>query len=328
MRMPLATSGMAGGAVVSRGYSVNLFSGIRPRAGGRLNAEDSKQWRLIVKHPGGSLAGVIASSRLRSLGIAFGTLLLLAVSVALIIITTQRAQQLARQQMEFVAGVSHELRTPLAVICSAGENLSDGVIDQPQQVRRYGTVIMNEGRRLTEMVEQALEFAGIQSNRKAYVLRAVEVGEVIANALADCERLIKESCFTVDTHIEPGLPPVMADRSALQHSIQNLLSNAVKYSSDHRVISLSAKAAKQGSEVRITVEDRGLGISPGDLPHIFEPFYRGQEVIAAQIRGNGLGLSLVKRIVEAHQGRVTVVSRPGLGSSFTLHLPIKNQLRA
>jgi signal transduction histidine kinase len=226
--------------------------------------------------------------------------------------------------MEFVAGVSHELRTPLAVICSAAENLADGVIENNEQIRRYGGLIREEGRRLTEMVEQVLEFAGAQSGRKTYDLRPTEVGQVIDDALAACHLQMIEGGFEIEKKIAENLPRVKADPAALSRVIQNLLSNSMKYSAESRLIGLSAEnvQTQSGGEVQIKVSDHGLGIEQADLPHIFEPFYRGKEVAAAQIHGNGLGLSLVKHIVEAHGGRVSVDSKPKLGTIFTLHLPV------
>ena len=105
--------------------------------------------------------------------------------------------------------------------------------------------------------------------------------------------------------------------------MQNLISNAIKYDGENRWARISAQtsAEKQGKEVRITVEDRGLGIESADIPHIFEPFYRGHEAVATQIKGSGVGLSLVKQIVDAHGGKISVKSTPGTGSVFTLHLP-------
>jgi signal transduction histidine kinase len=240
----------------------------------------------------------------------------------MIIISTRRAERLARQQMEFVAGVSHEMRTPLAVICSAGENLADGVIDGPAQVRRYGALIESEGRRLSEMIEQALEFAGAQRGRKNYALRPTDVCGAIESAIAACAPLIREGDFKIEKEFAGDLPVVAADGAALSRSIQNLLNNAMKYSGESLLIKI--KAERVGDEAQITIEDRGLGIAPSELPRVFEPFFRGRAVVDAQIRGSGLGLSLVKHIIEAHGGRVTVKSAERVGSAFTIHLPAAN----
>jgi two-component system sensor histidine kinase SenX3 len=280
-------------------------------------------WQLLLKHRAGSLGAVVASARRKNLIISFGILLLMAFSIAMILISTRRAKRLAQQQIEFVAGVSHELRTPLAVIRSAGENLADGVIDESAQVKRYGQLIASEGRRLTEMVEQILEFAGIQRGRKNYELRPAALVDVIENAINSCRHLIAEGGFEIRKEIADDLPLVSADEAALSRSIQNLLTNAMKYSGDNRIIEIEAKkhTGNQTSDVLIAISDKGLGMAADELPHIFEPFYRGNEATAAQIHGNGLGLSLVKNIVEAHNGKISVSSTKGKGSTFTIHLP-------
>jgi len=280
-------------------------------------------WQLLVKHRAGSLEAAVGNVRRRNLAISFGILLLLGASVGFIVLSSRRAERLAAQQMEFVAGVSHELRTPLAVICSAAENLADGVIDSRDQIKRYGGLIRDEGRRLTGMVEQVLEFAGAQSGRKTYELRPTDLNHVIEDAVAACHLQLVEGGFELEKNVPADLPMVNADAAALSRAIQNLLSNAMKYSGDSRWIGLSVEWDKSSTspEVRVKVSDRGLGIAHSELPHIFEPFYRGKEIVASQIHGNGLGLSLVRHIAEAHGGSVSVESQLGINSVFTVRLP-------
>src|SRR5262245_35386210 len=244
-----------------------------------LNRNNEGAWRLVVKHRAGSLEAAVTATRRRNLAISFGILLLLGASVGFIVLSSRRAQRLATQQMEFVAGVSHELRTPLAVICSAAENLADGVIDSRDQIKRYGGLIRDEGRRLTGMVEQVLEFAGAQSGRKNYELRPTELTQVIEDAVTACHLQLAEGDFEIERKIAPNLPAVKADAAALSRAIQNLLSNAMKYSGDSRWIGLSAEPVKtiDGEEVQIRISDRGLGIALPEQERVFEPFYRGKE---------------------------------------------------
>ena len=298
-----------------------------PRTDQQANAgpinDDNRPWQMLIQHRAGSLDAAVASVRYRNLGISFGILTMLATSVALMMFSARRAQQLAGQQIEFVAGVSHELRTPLSVIRAAGENLADGVIKDSEQIKRYGRLIRDEGRRLTEMVEQVLEFAGTQSGRQQYDLHPASLTELIEHAIVSSQQQIAEGGFEIEKTLSPALPEVLADASALTRAVQNLLSNAMKYSGDSRWIGVKAQPATggKGTVVQVIVEDHGRGISAEELGQIFEPFYRGKEVTAAQIHGNGLGLSLVKSIVEAHGGKISVKSVPGRGSTFTLSLP-------
>jgi signal transduction histidine kinase len=281
------------------------------------------RWQVLATHRAGSLDAAVASVRRRNLIVSFSILLVLSMSIALIVLTSRRAARLARQQMEFVAGISHELRTPLAVIRSAAENLADGVIEDRGQVKQYGQLIEDEGRRLSGMVEQTLEFAGIQSARRSYALQPSPVADVIADAVASSQPLLEENLFELETSIDPALPPVAADRTALAGAIQNLISNAIKYSGDVHWVKVSARLDRNSAppKILIEVEDRGLGISPSELRHVFEPFYRGRDALGAQIRGNGLGLSLVRHIVKSHGGDVHVDSQPRRGSRFTIKLP-------
>ncbi|REJ78868.1 MAG: sensor histidine kinase [Acidobacteria bacterium] len=275
-------------------------------------------WTLNVQHNDGSLDQYVANTRNRNLAVSFGILGLLAVSVILIFISSQRAKRLAQNQLEFVSSVSHEFRTPLAVIYSAAENLSDGVVEDRSKIGDYGTLIKREGRRLSGMVEQILEFAGARSGKRKYDLREVNISDVVQKALEDCRPQLEESGFEVEKQITEDLPSVMADEQAMTQAVQNLISNAWKYSNGSRWIRVSVKNGE--GRVKIAVEDRGIGISPRDKKHLFEPFYRSREVVDEQISGNGLGLSLVKQIVDAHHGEISVESEPGKGSRFEISL--------
>ena len=286
--------------------------GHAPGAGG-------PRWELTMRHRAGSLEAAVASVRRRNLLISSGILGLLVVSVGFVLLSARRAERLAAQQVEFVAGVSHELRTPLAVIRSAGENLADGVVSEADQVRRYGTLVREEGQRLTDLVEQVLAYAGIQSQHASAARRPCAPADIIALGVAQARDAIDRSGVRVDVDVPADLPRVLADASALGRAVANLVTNAVKYGGEAQWVGISARA--HGKEVALTISDRGAGIAPADLPHIFDPFYRAASVVAVQIHGTGLGLTVVQGIARAHGGRVTVTSAPGEGSAFTIHLP-------
>lgn len=292
-----------------------------------LQTSQEGQWQLALIHRAGSLQQAVADVRRRNLMIGFGVLTLLSASIVLIFMLIRRMHLLAKQQMEFVAGVSHELRTPVAVLCSASENLADGMIQSREEVLQYAEMIKSESYQLAELVEQVLEFAGTQSLRNPYQLSPVQVTEVIESTLALSAHQLAGLGFTVERDFQADLPMVMADRAALGRAIQNLLSNAMKFSGDQRLIKVRAQTSKSkhGEEVIIGIEDHGIGIEPHELKQIFEPFHRGKMAVSSQIHGSGLGLSLVKHIVEGHNGRVNVRSIPGRGSAFTLHLPMMSE---
>jgi len=291
-----------------------LFPGVRETVGG---------WQLLARHRAGSLEAAVAGARWRNIAIGIGILALLAVSGMMLIVSTQRAQELARQKIEFVAGVSHELRTPLAVMRSAGENLAHGTIEDHEQVKRYGSLIEKEGRRLSDLVDQILTFAGAQSAERTYTLRAVTPERIIDGALSDCQSFLEGNDIQVDKHVPADLPQVMADPPSLQRAVHNLLVNAIKYGGRGGWLGIVAKRTVDsgGAEVSISIQDRGPGIARSDLPHLFEPFYRGREAAAAQTPGSGLGLSLVRHIVEGHGGRVSATSSRDAGACFTIHIP-------
>jgi signal transduction histidine kinase len=283
-----------------------------------------EQWQLIAQHPAGSLEEAVASWRRRSLAISLGLLTILAGSMALIFSGARRSKALAKMQMEFVAGVSHELCTPLAVINTAAENLADGIVENAEQMQEYGSLIRTQGHRLGRLVDEVLLFTAGRFGLSGYDLEPVEVAPMIAQSLSTSEGNLRDAGFSVSKEIDDQLPAIVADSSAVVTCIENLVSNAVKYSNSSKWIAIRAYEAANDSkpEVRIGVEDKGIGISAADLAHIFEPFYRVQSVRDNQIRGVGLGLYLVKRMMEDMGGRVSVKSEIGRGTLVVLHFPV------
>lgn len=294
---------------------------LRDLGGKQAPPEESHgPWELWVRARSGALDAAIADARRRNLTLSFAALAILGSAMLLLTASARRAQILAKRQMEFVAGVSHELRTPLAVIRAAGENLSAGVASSETQVKRYGAMIEKEGRRLTGMVETLLDFGALESGRMALESAAVDVAQLIGEAVASCEAERQEAGCTVEQTIAANVLTVDADAQALFLCVRNLLSNALRYGASGKLVEVSAST--KGGDVLIAVTDRGPGITAEDLPHLFEPFYRGSEGKASQTRGAGVGLSLVRQLIRAQRGDITVESTPGMGARFTLHVPV------
>jgi signal transduction histidine kinase len=285
---------------------------------------EANEWELIAVFRGGSLEEIVSRSRRRTLAVSFGVLLLLGLGVTVIIIGARRAQLLADLQMKFVTGVSHDLRTPLAVICSAADNLAEGVIDDSKhRVKEYGTLIRSEGRKLSSMVEQILQYASLKSGPRKTDLRPVVLRNLVDDVLTDEKRLIDSIGFRVEVDIPEDLPAAWADPGILQQALRNLVCNSLKHGASGCWMRVRAmRVATAGKkEVSVSVEDRGPGIDPEDLPHVFEPFYRGRNASASDIPGSGLGLSVVEQSIIAMGGRVEARSHAGSGSTFTLYLP-------
>ena len=286
-------------------------------------ATSSTGWTLLLQHGAGSLDAAVNRIRHRNLWLSFGILGVLAASAGLVLVNARRSEKLAAQQMDFVATVSHELRTPVAVIRSAAQNLSAGVVHEPEQARRYGDLIEAEGRRLTDMVEQVLEYAGLSDAKRLPNNRPVDTGRLVRDVVAASESLPEADRITFEVRIDDGAPAVMAEEDSIRRALLNLIGNALKYGADGGWIGITVArgTGREDGHVTIAVADRGRGINADELAHIFKPFYRGEYARDRQIHGNGLGLSLVKRIAEAHGGRITVKSAPGEGTTFTLVLP-------
>ncbi|MCP3981324.1 MAG: HAMP domain-containing histidine kinase [bacterium] len=240
--------------------------------------------------------------------------------IVLALRTASREIHLSNMKADFVSNVSHELRTPLASIRVFGEFLRLGRVEDEGKVREYGEYIETESRRLTQLINNILDFSKIESGAKTYEFREDNLHSVVADTLHTMEVGLKHMGFELE-FVEPvePLPSVRMDRDAITQALANLVENAVKYSNGSKKIRVRLEQ-DDGCAV-IAVRDWGCGISSGEQKKIFERFHRVGTGQVHDVKGSGLGLSIVSHIVKAHGGIVEVTSEPGAGSTFRLHLP-------
>jgi signal transduction histidine kinase len=227
---------------------------------------------------------------------------------------------LSRLKSDFVANVSHELKTPLALIRLFAETLELGRVPSEDKARQYYRVINKESQRLTQLINNILDFSRIEAGRKEYRFAPADLGRIV-NDVVDAYRFqIEQQGFTLEVKIADDLPEVMADKEALGQALLNLLNNSIKYVRDEKYIHLEVR--HEAGRVLISVTDHGIGVAKGEQRKIFEKFYRAEDSLVHETKGSGLGLPLVQHIMEAHGGSVEVESSPGKGSTFTLVVPI------
>jgi signal transduction histidine kinase len=309
--------GPRGGFARGRGRELDF-----PRQGGP-EPPDFGRWEMYARHRSGSLEAVADRARFRNMSVTAGILLLMLATGFALLRYTVRAQRLANMQMDFVAGVSHELRTPLTVIHTAGYNLQGKLARNAAQVEQYGAMIQRESARLRDLVEQVLQFSSASVGRVIQEKEPLSVAQVIAETVEASRTALSSPDCVLESAVDEGLPLVMGDPKALRHALENLVGNAVKYGAKdgHWIGVFASKASGNQGMVEIRVADRGPGIPEEEQRRIFDPFFRGSRAIQNQVHGTGLGLSLVKKIVEAHGGSIHVKSAPMRGTEFILRIP-------
>jgi signal transduction histidine kinase len=275
---------------------------------------------LAIKLKGTTLAAIGQRfARISFLSLA-ALSLVLAGGIALTYRNVTKEMALARLKSDFVSNVSHELRTPLSLIRLYAETLELGRLTSPEKYQEYYRIIRKESERLTALINNILDFSRIEAGRKEYDFRETDMCELVHNTLDSYRYQLEQSGFQFEEKIDE-VPPMRVDREAMARSLLNLVNNALKYSQDRKFIGVNLY--RDNGSVKLEVVDQGIGIPHQEHQKIFEKFYRVGDPLVHNTKGSGLGLSLVRHIVQAHGGEVSVDSTPGQGSKFTIALPVK-----
>lgn len=293
--------------------------------GGKPEAERKFEYvfpdlTLAIKYQGTTVAD-IGSRFLRYNYIVLAALSMVMIGgVWLTYRNVSREMTLSRLKSDFVANVSHELRTPLALIRLYAETLELGRLTAKEKYHEYFRIIREESERLTALINNILDFSRIEAGRKEYEFQETNLAELVHSTLDSYRFQIQQNGFAFEERISGDIPPVIVDREAIARSLLNLVNNALKYSKEQKYIGVSLY--RSSSSVNLEVRDRGIGISANEQEKIFEKFYRCGDPLVHNVKGSGLGLSLVRHIARAHGGDVLVESAPEKGSKFTIALPL------
>ncbi|WP_372636095.1 sensor histidine kinase [Fodinibius sp.] len=276
-------------------------------------------WKLEVSFTNTPTVEASNSSLLKNLTVLGAAVLLLLGSLVFMFISAQKERALAERQAGFLANVTHELKTPLAVMQAAGENLSDGRVRDQSRLKNYGTHIYNEAVRLRRMIEKLLDVAKADAGQSLIEPKPVNLKQLVQSYIDEQKSYIENRGFALDVAIDDDIPLAMVDIDSFDTILGNLVENALKYSKEERYLGISLEASDDN--ITLKVEDHGVGMPKKVMSHIFDKFYRAEDTLTAQTKGHGLGLSIVKSLVELNGGSISVASEVGKGSIFTVTFP-------
>lgn len=277
-------------------------------------------WIIEVQLTESSAIAATNASFIKNLVVLGVAVLLLLGALVFMFYTAQRERSLAQRQAGFLANVTHELKTPLAVMQAAGENLADGRVDDQKRLKSYGNHIYSEAIRLRKMIEKLLDVAKADAGQALIEPKPVYLNDVLERYLKENEAYITGKGFRLITDIEEQVPMCMIDTDSFETIVGNLLENALKYSKEEKEIHISLH--HRDKNIIIKVRDRGIGIPKTSRKHVFDKFYRVEDAMTAQTKGHGLGLSIVKNLVELNGGDISLTSQEGVGSTFTVRFPV------
>ncbi len=272
----------------------------------------------------GTSAEALAKKQTRRSGLLIiGLDIILLFAVWFLYRSIRREMELARLKTDFVSNVSHELRTPLALIRMFAETMELGRVKTEEKAKEYVTIIRRESERLSQIINKILDFSKIEFNKKQYNLAPIDLNAVVSETLDFYKFHLESNGFDLETSLSNEQLQVKADAEAVKEALINLLDNASKYSTAEK--SISVQTGMDSSGCYLAVSDRGIGIPVTEQEKIFDKFYRIRDDNTMGRPGSGLGLALIKYIMDAHGGKVICVSEPGNGSTFTLLFPFNRE---
>lgn len=234
--------------------------------------------------------------------------------------TIKREMELVAMKSDFVSNVSHELRTPLSLIRMFAETLEMKRVPTEKKKQEYYGIILHETERLTRLINNILNFSRMESHTRKYQFTVTSVNDIITSVLSIYAYQLEQMKCTVQRELSATLPPISADEEALAEALHNLIDNAIKYSRDDKFLRIATW--HNAKHIMIEVEDHGIGIPEEHHRKIFDKFYRVSHGLVHSAKGSGLGLAIVQHIVQSHGGSISMKSKPGTGSIFTIVLPI------
>lgn len=310
----------------SNGGYIDNFAFIRERLNPQDGSEsppdfirENGQFIIQIMNKDGTLEDITRRTTVQNAILSFGVVLLLVLVMISLAEGNRRANILAKSQQEFIATITHELKTPLAVISSAAENMVDGLVKDRTKAEQYGIMIKNEAKRLGFSIEHFLLYSNT-SNTTRIKPEPCDLSQLLQSALQATEEQRKTHEFRTEVLLPQTPIFIMGDRLALESVFRNLVENVVKHANCGKYLGIITNTEEK--RVIIKIRDKGPGIPSKEQKTVFEAFVRGKTAVEGHIPGNGIGLNLVKRIVAMHGGTIALDSKPDIGSTFIVTLPV------
>ncbi len=277
--------------------------------------------KIAIHSSGENYVDLIRERSRKNLVLLVLTVLILLVGIVVIVRNIRGALRIAELKSDFVANVSHEIRTPLSLIKMYSETLLLGRISTEEKKQQYYNVIFRESGRLTYLVNNILDFSRIEANKKTYQMEQVALNDIVKGVYEQYTFAMQEKQIIGNLNLREQNIFILADSQAVEEAVSNLIDNAIKYNG--QLVEISVSTHIDHNFAYCEIKDTGIGIPSAEVEKVFEKFYRLEGSLTQKTNGTGLGLSLVKHIMEAHGGEIILKSKMGNGSTFILKFPLQ-----